>query len=100
MTPFYRRRFLNRRGHHGGAYVLADVTVERHDWDGETRPPSVSAWVTVSDCSRTTQLDFTVDRAGDLANALHKARLLRDTLADFTAALEEAAEEVRGRLQR
>lgn len=100
MTPFYRRRFLNRRGHHGGAYVLADVTVERDDRDGESGPPCVAAWLTVSDCTRTTQLDFSIDEAGDLANALYKARLLRDTLVEFTAALEEAADEVRGRLRR
>ena len=100
MTPFYRRRFLNRRGHHGGAYVLADVTVELNDWDGVSRPPAVTAWLAVSDCSRTTDLDFTVTRAGELSNALYKARLLRDTLVDFTAALEEAADEVRGRLPR
>jgi len=28
-TRFYRRRFLNKRGHHAGAYVIASVALDR-----------------------------------------------------------------------
>ncbi len=31
---FYRRRFLNLRGHHAGAYVLADVSIENRGAPG------------------------------------------------------------------
>lgn len=87
---FYRRRFLNRRGHHGGAYVLAQVEVDRSP---STEAPDVYATLTVSDCRRSTQLDFGVFLDRDAANALHKARQLQEVLRDFTAALETAIEE-------
>ena len=32
---FYRRTFLNRRGHHAGAYALADITTEPGYTDDE-----------------------------------------------------------------
>ena len=28
LRPFYRRRFLNRRGFHAGAYVLAECSLD------------------------------------------------------------------------
>jgi hypothetical protein len=90
MRRFYRRSFLNRRGHHAGAYVIADVRLE-HD------PHSQRSWVladlTIADCNRVAVLDFGVDEGKDAANALHKARLLRDVVTVFTDALEAAVEE-------
>lgn len=82
----YRRRFLNRRGHHAGAYVVAEITVDR--WgDNDSH---VDASLTVADCSRIATLDFDVYSHSDATNALHKARLLRDLLIDYTDALERA----------
>ena len=86
---FYRRRFLNRRGHHAGAYVLADCTIEM--WRDQ---PAVDASVTIADCSRLVTLDFSGATAPEIGNALFKARTLRDTLIDLTASLEQAAEDV------
>ncbi len=95
MTRFYRRRFLNKRGHHAGAYVLAEVSLERHALHAGSRVESVDAWLTVADCARVTQLDFTANSPSEANNALHKARELREVVVDFTAALEEAVQAMR-----
>jgi hypothetical protein len=92
---FYRRRFLNRRGFHAGAYVLAACEivgfrstdgVERHNVDAE---------LAIADCGRVASLDFCVHSEAAARNALHKAHQLRDVVVDFTAALEAAVEEWR-----
>lgn len=82
---YYTRRFLNRRGHHAGAYVLASV-------EDTSRSPDDTAWTDIdfvlSDCGRQIRLDFDVDTDG-LANSLHKVDVLLDTLTRFRAALVE-----------
>lgn len=92
---FYRRRFLNRRGYHAGAYVLADLRVLK-DSDGER---SVDADLTIADCSRVTSLDLSAYNAGDARNALYKARLLRAVVNDFTEAFESAVADVYPKLK-
>lgn len=93
VAPFYRRRFLNRRGHHAGAYVIADLQVER--WrDGAESGQAIYADLTVADCSRIARLDFSARNAAELTNALSKARTLLTVLTEFTAALEAAADQV------
>lgn len=90
MRRFYRRTFLNRRGCHAGAYVLADVFMKRsHD----RQRVWLNAELTVADCGRAVTLDFDIRSKRDITNALHKARLLRDIIAAFAAALEHGAEE-------
>lgn len=98
LRPFYRRRFLNRRGFHAGAYVLAECRLDSYRPAGPAggrREHWIDASVTVADCGRIATLDFCVHDEAQVANALHKARLLRDVLVDFTAALEAAAEQRR-----
>ena len=84
-TRYYTRRFLNRRGHHAGAYVLASV-------EDTSRHPDDSTWTDVdfvlSDCGRQIRLDFEADTA-NLANSLHKIDVLLETLTRFRAALVE-----------
>jgi len=94
---FYRRRFLNRRSFHAGAYVIADCRIESHPHARDGQKHSVEAVLTSADCGHITGLDFTVDRARDVDNALYKARLLRDVVNDFTAALETAVADWRDR---
>ena len=90
MRPFYRRTFLNRRGHHAGAYVIAEVRLDR----GTTQQAAVvDACLTIADCHRVATLDFYAGERRDLANAVHTARVLRDVVVDFVVALERAAEE-------
>jgi hypothetical protein len=90
VRRFYRRSFLNRRGHHAGAYVIADVRLER---DQRSPRSWVVADLTIADCNRVAVLDFGVNDPHDAANALHKARLLSDVVAAFADALEAAVDE-------
>ena len=94
---FYRRRFLNRRGFHAGAYVLANCQLEAFRVKGNPTSYSIDAELTIADCGRIATLDFCANSESEARNALHKARLLRDTIAEFTVALETAVEEVTGR---
>lgn len=92
---FYRRRFLNRRGYHAGAYVIADVEIETFVSKAGPRT-EIAAALTVADCGRIATLDFDVRDATAVSNALHKARLLRDIVDGFTEALEAAVAKVHG----
>lgn len=87
---FYRRRFLNRRGHHAGAYVVADVELARSSREDK---PHIYADLTIADCNRVASLDFSVTQDRSVTNVLHKARLLKDVLDGFVVALETAIEE-------
>lgn len=89
---FYRRTFLNLRGHHTGAYALADVVVEP-GYPADEHDKRVSAQLSIADCGRVVTLDFDVDSPSSARNALHKARLLRDMTDRFTEALERAVQE-------
>lgn len=84
VKRFYRRRFLNLRGHHAGAYVLADCGIAEWD-DGRT-----DSSLTIADCNRVVVLDFSVPIGDDaeVRNALYKARTLRAVVDDLVAALE------------
>jgi hypothetical protein len=88
----YRRRFLNRPGHHAGAYAIAEVRVYA---GRKNRKGHVSACLAIADCSRVVELDFYVGDESSATNALHKARLLREIVAEFSDAYERAIEEWR-----
>jgi hypothetical protein len=92
---FYRRRFLNRRGFHAGAYVLADCQVETFRRPNAAPQHSIDADLTIADCGRVVTIDFCVSNEAAARNALHKARLLREVVVDFTESLEAAVEEWR-----
>ncbi|MFI6423872.1 hypothetical protein [Promicromonospora sp. NPDC050880] len=89
---FYRRTFLNLRGHHAGAYALADITVEP-GFDPDERGRRVSARLSVADCGRVVTIDLDADTPAEARNALHKARLLRDVAGQVAEALERAIHE-------
>jgi hypothetical protein len=82
----YIRRFLNRRGHHAGGYIL--VSVE----DTSKQPRDERAWphveFTIADCGRQISLDFPVG-VGQLSNSLYKVDLLTEALARLRDALVE-----------
>ncbi len=82
---FYAREFLNRRGHHGGAYILAVV-----DRTEPTDDPDryVNIELEIADCSRHITLEFPVWSAGDRSNTVRKARLLANVLDKFADAVE------------
>jgi hypothetical protein len=89
VKRYYRRRFLNLRGHHAGAYVIADCGIADHD---DNR---IDAMLTIADCHRVTELDFdfVIGHGASARNALHKARVLREVVDGFVAALEAVREE-------
>ncbi|HET6668356.1 MAG TPA: hypothetical protein VFG98_13850 [Intrasporangium sp.] len=87
--PFYRRRFLNRRGHHAGAFVLAECKIAT--WQDRAE---LDAFVTIADCSRVVTLDLSGATTSEISNALFKARNLRDVLIEVTATLEQMADDV------
>lgn len=89
---FYRRRFLNRRGHHAGAYVLADITIDT--WRSNGEECQLDAELIISDCSRVTTLTFDAYDGPSWSNALYKARNLQSVVNDFVEALEAAGEEI------
>jgi len=86
---FYIRRFLNRPGHHAGAYLLASVP-DTSNWDPDAEG---SPWIEfeIADCSRRVSLDFPLHTRSQRRNSLYKARLLRRSLEAFIAALEAEA---------
>jgi hypothetical protein len=88
---YYRRRFLNQRGHHAGAYVLADISIDRPRRADEGA--AVDANLTIADCGRVATLDFYVHDAAGARNALHKMRILREIVDGFAEALEAAIED-------
>lgn len=92
-SRFYRRRFLNRRGHHAGAYVLADCQLDAYRPKDRPATYAVDAVLTVADCGRVATLDFAVHSEASARNALYKARLLRDVVVEFITALEAAGDE-------
>ena len=82
---YYTRRFLNKRGHHSGGYILAFVE------DTSKRTQDID-WTdtefTVADCGRQISLSFEVS-PDELANSLYKVDVLIDSLTRFRAALVE-----------
>jgi hypothetical protein len=82
---YYTRRFLNKRGHHAGGYILAAV-------EDTSRNRDAQVWTdidfTIADCGRLISLSFDAD-PDRLANSLYKVDVLIDTLTKFRAALVE-----------
>lgn len=80
------RRFLNRPGHHAGAYVIASVadssSCRRADCDHYF---CAEMDLRISDCDRS--LDFAVNDAAARRNSLYKINTLIDTLEAFREAL-------------
>jgi hypothetical protein len=87
---YYSRQFLNLRGHHGGAYVLAVVEALRPGEEDASWARELT--FELSDCSRRVLLDFPLMNAADRRNSLRKARLLADVTARFAEALAVEAE--------
>lgn len=88
-SRYYVRKFLNRPGHHGGAYVLVEVEDTSKSTDHDDL-----AFIEfeISDCFRRVGLDFPLHTAAERRNSLVKARLLADVTARFLEALEVEAE--------
>jgi hypothetical protein len=88
----YIRRFLNKPGFHAGAYILISVSSVDSLEGG-----CVGVTFTLTDCYDDVSLDFDMDTPANRANSLHKARLLREALAELTETLEAATAEIDAR---
>jgi hypothetical protein len=94
MNRFYVRKFLNRPGHHAGAYVLA-VVESALPTDDPDRYLEID--LEIADCSRRVNLEFPPWNARDRANSVRKARLLAEVLAEFADAVEAEADAAKPR---
>lgn len=81
------RKFLNKPGHHAGAYVLAEVEDSTKHKKGKHGWPYVHVDLTLADCSRVVSLDFDLSTSRQRANSLHKIDLLVESLTQFRDAL-------------
>jgi hypothetical protein len=97
MNRLYVRKFLNKSGHHAGAYVHAVV---EHTSPTDDPDRYVNVTLTITDCSHQISLEFPLWRASRRANSVYKARLLADVLARFADAVEEEAKLVAERRSR
>lgn len=86
------RKFLNNRGYHAGAYVLAEVEDSTNHKKGKHGWPYVQVDLTLADCSRVVSFDFDLSTAGHRANSFHKIDLMIDTLIRFREALRAEAD--------
>lgn len=86
---FYFRQFLNRPGHHAGAYLLASV----EDTSRAGPDSDQAAWVefVLADCHDRIGLEFPLWDARQRRNSVRKARLLLTAMQDFVDALEAEA---------
>ena len=80
---YYTRRFLDKRGHHFGGYILAFV-------EDTSKRRTESDWtdteLTLADCGREISVSFEVSPE-ELASSLHKVDVLIETLTRFCASL-------------
>ena len=81
-NAYYKRQFLNTEEYGGTAFVEAMV--------GELSPRSgIDASLTIADCNRQINLDFSVYRVEDISNQLGKLRRLKSAIAGLEGVLRE-----------
>jgi hypothetical protein len=95
------RRFLNRPGHHAGAYVIAVVGDSESCRDKDcSHQYCIDVRLSISDCARLVALDFDLDDAAGRRNSMYKINTLIDALVAFRAALEIEVERAARRPRR
>lgn len=89
-TLYRTRKFLNKVGHHTGAYILAEI----NRWESTYRSkknkdkpviPTVSQdySITIADCSRIINLEFSSGTKRSYENSVNKLNILIDILNEF-----------------
>lgn len=87
-TLYYKRKFLNGRNYHAGAFILAKIT---KDWwistnrktKKKTKHIDYSVTLDLADCSRIICLDLDLCETRSSKNSLKKLDILIDTLVAF-----------------
>lgn len=97
---FRKRKFLNRMGHHSGAFIFAEIL--RESWthrDKKTKKKSTHSHrditLSIADCSRIINLDFDLGCLLEAKNGLKKLDILIDTLKKFKEAYTQEMTVVR-----
>lgn len=87
MKDIIYRKFLNSKGYHSTAAILASVEFD----EGENYK---SAWSTlsISDCSRKVSIDLSADNKTELKNTLEKLRILREGIEFLEREIPKAYE--------
>lgn len=97
---YRNRKFLNKKGHHAGAYIIAKITREISTYrskEGKDKPviPSVSYdhILTIADCRRIINLDFECNTKKNYKNSIQKLDILIDVLNKFRNVMVTSYEE-------
>lgn len=84
---FYKRIFLNRKGHQSSAFFYGEVSKREGDLHIDLK---------LGDCDRVVSFDFDHWTETHWKNSLKKASLLRDGMDGFYKGLEAAYEDWKG----
>lgn len=76
MRKFRVRKFLNSPGYHSVAFVNMEISKD-------------AVKCMIGDCSKVIELDFYAFEMDGKKNAVQKAKLLAETMANFATALED-----------
>lgn len=94
------RKFLNKIGYHTGAYIIAEIiryvsTYRSKKNKDKLVIPTVSQdySITIADCSRIINLEFSSSTKGNYENSIKKLDLLIDTLKEFKDVMVTSYEE-------
>ncbi len=89
------QKFLNRPGHHDGAFVRAYVEdtanrgVVKYSYSGEPANYEARTILQIADCSNTSSLEFNVCSSERRANTFYKVDTLIEALQEFREGLVE-----------
>jgi len=72
---YWKRKWLNRKGHHSIAFIYATVCPRAKAW--------MDADITLSDCGKQITLDFCAHDKSGFNNSLRKLDILIETLTEF-----------------
>lgn len=86
------RKFLNRKGYHAGAYIIAEVEDSSRFKGDEAGWGYIHTDLTLADCGRSVSFEFPLSTAGHRRNSLRKLDIMIDTLSRFREALEAEAD--------
>lgn len=94
------RKFLNKKGHHTGAYIIAEITrwistyKSKKDKDKPVLPSASYDYVlSIADCSRIINLEFECNTKKNYENSIEKLGILIDVLNKFRSVMVTFHEE-------
>lgn len=97
---YRKRQFLNKLGHHSGAFIFAEILRETHKHKNKkTKKKSIHSsreiTLSIADCSRIINLDFDLDHIPSANNGLKKLDVLIGILQQFKDSFTKELEVVK-----